>query len=74
MIDNLLLLINLDPEASPVVEDIFIIFNDMVDFARKTATSRYNQLPLRFEGVLVVLLLTSTRRFLRRSTLQLIRL
>ena len=72
MIDNLLLLINLDPKASPVVEDIFVIFNDVVDLAWKTATSRYNQLPLRFEGVLVVLLLTSTRRFLRRSTLQLI--
>ena len=33
MIDNLLLLINLDPEASPVVEDIFVIFNDVVDLA-----------------------------------------
>ena len=51
MIHDLLLFVDFDTEAASVIEDIIVVINRMVDFAREAATPRYDQLPLSLKGV-----------------------
>ena len=51
VIHNLLLFVDFDTEAASVIEDIIVVINRMVDFAREATAPRYDQLPLSLKGV-----------------------
>ena len=51
MIHDLLLFVDFDTESASVIEDIIVVINRMVDFAREATAPRYDQLPLSLKGV-----------------------
>ena len=69
MIDNFLLLVYLDTKAATLVEDVLIVFHDMVNFTRKTASTSDNQLPFSLERILTCLFLPPTGCVLGRSAI-----
>lgn len=48
MVDNFLLFVDLDAEASPVIENVLIVI--IIELAAQTATTSYDQLPLCFKS------------------------
>ena len=69
VIHDFLLFVDFDTEAAPVIEDIIVVIDRMVDFAGEAATPCYDQLAFSLKRVFILAITSTTRpHFFRLSS------